>query len=60
MKKIAWLLSGVLLAGVMFPGCSIIPDNTTASSDSTFNSILAKAGPSISRMFLAFPMASSE
>lgn len=40
MKKIAWLLSGVLLAGVMFPGCSIIPDNTTASSDSTFNSIL--------------------
>ena len=41
MKKIALLLSGVLLAGVMFPGCNIIPDNTATSSESTNNSIIS-------------------
>ena len=42
MRKSAMLLSALLLAGILFSGCSIIPDNTSAtSSESTINSILA-------------------
>ena len=61
MKKIAMLLSGVLLAGVMFSGCDTIPGNTTASSDDTFSSILSseidnvlQSGPEMNSMPVDF------
>lgn len=61
MKKIALLLSGVLLAGVMFSGCDTIPGNTTASSDDTISSILSseidnvlQSGPEMNSMPVDF------
>ena len=42
MRKSALLLSALMLSGVLFSGCNIIPDNTSATtSESTYNSILA-------------------
>ena len=41
MKKTALLLCTVMLSVSLFSGCSIIPDNTTATSESTYNSALA-------------------
>ena len=41
MKKPALLLTTVMLAVTLFSGCNIIPDNTTATSQSTYNSAVA-------------------
>lgn len=41
MKKTALLLTAVMLAASLFSGCSIIPDNTTVASESTYNSAVA-------------------
>ena len=41
MKKTALLLTTLMMAATLFSGCSIIPDNTTATSESTYNSAVA-------------------